>query len=76
MAAMFEIRNTVNGKFYWRFKAVNDEIVAVSEEYETKQSCTNGIDCIMSGAIFAAIKDQTAQHKKSAFTLIFLRAPN
>ena len=56
---MFEIRNTVNGKFYWRFKAVNGEIVAVSEVYETKQGCKNGIDCIMSSAIFAAIKDQT-----------------
>jgi uncharacterized protein YegP (UPF0339 family) len=59
MAAMFEIRNTVNGKFYWRFKAINGEIVAVSEVYETKQGCKNGIDCIMSNAIFAAINDQT-----------------
>jgi uncharacterized protein YegP (UPF0339 family) len=57
---MFEIRNTVNGKFYWRFKAANGEVVAVSEVYETKQGCMNGIDCIMSSAVFAAIKDQTA----------------
>lgn len=60
MAAMFEIRNTVNGKFYWRFKAVNGEIVAVSEVYETKQGCLTGINSIMSSAIFAAIHDQTA----------------
>jgi hypothetical protein len=59
MAAMFEIRNTVNGKFYWRFKVMNGEIVAVSEVYETKQGCKSGIDCIMSNAIFAAINDQT-----------------
>ena len=38
-AAMFEIRNTVNGKFNWRFKAINGETVAVSEVYETKQGC-------------------------------------
>ena len=60
MAAMFEIRNTVNGKFYWRFKAINGEIVAVSEVYDTKQGCLGGVDCIMSNAIFAEIKDQTA----------------
>jgi uncharacterized protein len=59
MAAMFEIRNTVNGKFYWRFKAINGEVVAVSEIYETKQGCKNGIDCIMSNAVFADIRDQT-----------------
>ena len=59
MTSMFEIRNTVNGKFYWRFKAMNGEIVAVSEVYETKQGCKNGIDCIMSNASFAAINDQT-----------------
>jgi uncharacterized protein YegP (UPF0339 family) len=34
----------VNGKFYLRFKAMNGEIVAVSEVYETKQGCKNGID--------------------------------
>jgi uncharacterized protein len=59
MAAMFEIRNTVNGKFYWRFKAGNGEIVAVSEVYDSKQGCKNGIDCIMSNAVFATINDQT-----------------
>ena len=35
------------------------EIVALSEVCETKQGCKNGIDCIMSNAIFAAINDQT-----------------
>ncbi len=59
LAAMFEIRSTVNGKFYWRFKAINGEIVATSEVYETKLGCRSGIDCIMSNAVFAEIKDQT-----------------
>ncbi len=38
---------------------MNGEIVAVSEVYESKQGCKNGIDCIMSNAIFSEIKDQT-----------------
>jgi uncharacterized protein YegP (UPF0339 family) len=28
----------VNGKFYWRFKAMNGEIVAVSEVYGQKRA--------------------------------------
>jgi uncharacterized protein YegP (UPF0339 family) len=56
---MFEIRNTVDGKFYWRFKAIDGEVVAVSEVYESKKGCKDGIDCIMSNAIFATILDQT-----------------
>ena len=59
MAAIFETRNTVNGKFYWRFKAINGEVVAVSEVYETKQGCKDGIDCLMSNAVFVTINDQT-----------------
>jgi uncharacterized protein len=59
MPAVFEIRNTINGKYYWRFKAINGEVVATSEVYETKNGCVTGINCIMSNAVFAAIKDQT-----------------
>ncbi len=59
MPAQFEIRNTISGKFYWRFKAITGEIVAVSEHYETKEGCVSGINSIMSSAVFAAIKDQT-----------------
>ncbi len=57
--ARFEIRNSVNGKFYWRFRAVNGEVVASSGVYESKDGCRNGIDCIMSSTIFAVISDQT-----------------
>ena len=28
MPAIFEIRTTINGKYYWRFKAINGEVVA------------------------------------------------
>jgi uncharacterized protein YegP (UPF0339 family) len=57
--AEFEIRNTVDGRYYWRFRAINGEVVAVSEVYESKQICKAGIDSIMSNAVFAAIRDQT-----------------
>ena len=59
MPAIFEIRNTINEKFYRRFKAINGEMLAVSEVYETKDVCVTGINSIMSNAVFTAIKDQT-----------------
>jgi uncharacterized protein len=59
MPAIFEIRNTINGKYYWRFKAINGEVVAISEVYETKDGCVTGINSIMSNAVFAAVRDQT-----------------
>jgi uncharacterized protein len=59
MAAEFEIRNTNNGKFFWRFKAHNGEIVACSEVYESKQACEIGVNSIMSSAVFAQVRDLT-----------------
>lgn len=55
----FEILRNVAGQFYWRYKASNGEIVAVSEAYTTKESCKNGIDSIKNGALFAEIEDLT-----------------
>ncbi len=36
MAALFKLRNTTNCKFYWRFRAINGEIVAISESVRDK----------------------------------------
>ena len=60
MVAIFEVRNTANGKFYRRFKAGIGEVVTVSGVYETKQGCSTDINSIMSSPLFAAVKDQIA----------------
>ncbi len=56
--ASFEIYKDVAGKFRFRLKAPNNQIVAVSEGYETKTSCVNGVKAVRkySGA---AIEDLT-----------------
>jgi len=56
--ASFEVYKDVTGKFRFRLKAPNNQIVAVSEGYETKTSCINGVKAVRkySGA---AIKDLT-----------------
>jgi uncharacterized protein YegP (UPF0339 family) len=59
MPAEFEMKMNSAGKPYWRFKSANGEIVAVSEAYETKQGCLNGINSVKRDAASAAIHDMT-----------------
>ena len=53
----FEIYKGAAGKFRWRLKAPNGEIIATSEAYETKDSCKNGINSVKTNAPKAQIVD-------------------
>jgi uncharacterized protein YegP (UPF0339 family) len=53
----FEIHKDAAGKFRWRLKAPNGEIIAVSEAYEAKDGCKNGINSVKTNAPKAEIKD-------------------
>jgi len=55
MSAKFEIYNDAAGKFRWRLKAPNNEIIAVSEAYESKAGCENGIQSVKNNAPSADI---------------------
>jgi hypothetical protein len=55
----FEIYRDVAGKFRFRIVAPNGEIIAVSEAYETKQGCVNGIESVMKNAPRAIIQDRS-----------------
>lgn len=46
MAGKFEITKDKAGKFRFRLKASNGEIIATSEAYETKSSAKNGITSV------------------------------
>lgn len=56
--ASFEVYKDVTGKFRFRLKAPDNQIVAVSEGYETKTSCMNGVEAVRKYG-GAAIKDLT-----------------
>ncbi|HEV8556850.1 MAG TPA: YegP family protein [Actinophytocola sp.] len=60
MAGKFELYNDAQGKFRFRLKAGNGEIIAVGEAYESKASAINGIESIKKNAPEAAVVDQTA----------------
>lgn len=59
MSAMpkYEIYKDAAGKFRWRLKAPNGEIIASSEAYESKDSCKNGIHSVKTNAPNAEIVD-------------------
>lgn len=52
MSAMpkFEIYKDASSKFRWRLRAPNNEIIAVSEAYESKDGCKNGIKSVKTNA--------------------------
>lgn len=59
MAGKFELYTDAKGKFRFRLKAGNGEIIAVGEEYESKVSAKNGIESIKKNAPDAPIVDLT-----------------
>ena len=52
---VFEWFKDKSGKFRFRLKAANGEIVAVSEAYTSKEGCINGIGSVKKNATIAKI---------------------
>jgi uncharacterized protein YegP (UPF0339 family) len=60
MAGKFELYKDAAGKFRFRLKAGNGEIIATGEAYESKSSALNGIDSVRRNAPDATLDDQTS----------------
>jgi uncharacterized protein YegP (UPF0339 family) len=59
MAGKFELYKDAGGKFRFRLKAGNGQIIAVGEAYESKSAALNGIESVRKNAGDAALDDQT-----------------
>jgi uncharacterized protein YegP (UPF0339 family) len=55
----FEIFTGVDGMYYFRLKARNGEIIAISEGYTTKQACRDTIKSVRVNAPFSRTIDKT-----------------
>jgi uncharacterized protein YegP (UPF0339 family) len=51
----FEVYTDAAGKCRWRLKAVNGEVIATGEAYESMASCKNGIASVKKNAPIADI---------------------
>jgi uncharacterized protein YegP (UPF0339 family) len=59
MAAKFELYNDKAGKYRFRLKAANGEVIAVGEAYESKASAKNGVESVKKNAPTAEVVDLT-----------------
>jgi len=60
MAGKFELYKDSQGKYRFRLKASNGQIIAVGEAYESKAAAVNGIDSVRRNAADATLDDQTS----------------
>ena len=59
MAGKFEVFKDSAGKFRFRLKASNGQVIATGEAYETKASALKGVASVQKNAAGAAIDDHT-----------------
>lgn len=59
MPEKFEINRSNDGQYYFNLRAPNNEIIATSEMYTSKQNCENGINAVKRYAPSASIEDNT-----------------
>ena len=60
MAGKFELYKDKSGKFRFRLKASNGQVIATGEAYETKASALNGIESVKKNSPGASTDDQTS----------------
>lgn len=57
MAGKFEVYEDKSGKFRFRLKASNGQVIALGQAYSTKESCLKGIESVRSNAPDAKLVD-------------------
>jgi len=53
---VFEVYADKAGKYRFKLKAANGEVIAVSEAYSAKDSCLSGIESVKKNAPKASVK--------------------
>lgn len=59
MPAKFELYKDMAGKFRFKLKAANGNVLAASDGYDTKRSAMNGIKSVQKNATEAEVDDRT-----------------
>jgi hypothetical protein len=53
----FEVYTDKSGKYRFRLKASNGEIIAIGEAYNSKAACLNGIESVKKNAPNAPVEE-------------------
>jgi len=59
MGAKFEINKDVSGEFRFKLIVGNNQTVAVSQGYKSKESAMKGVESVKENAAKAVIEDKT-----------------
>lgn len=57
MAGKFEVYEDKGGKYRFRLKASNGQVIASGQGYASKESCLNGIESVKKNAAEAPVVD-------------------
>jgi hypothetical protein len=58
MVAKFEVYKDNSGKYRFRLKASNGQVIATGQGYSSKDSCLNGIESVKTNAPVAEIVEE------------------
>ncbi|HUU74929.1 MAG TPA: YegP family protein [Methanoregulaceae archaeon] len=61
MTAKFEVYPDKEGKYRFRLKAPNGEIIAIGQGYKSKESCLKGIESVKQNAPGAEVIEIPAE---------------
>jgi len=59
MGAKFEISKDISGEFRFKLIVGNNQTVAVSQGYKSKESAMKGVESVKENAAKAAVEDKT-----------------
>ena len=57
MPGHFEVYKDAAGKYRFRLKAANGEVIATGEAYNSREACMEGIQSVKKNASTAAVKE-------------------
>ena len=63
LSAKYQVYKDIGGKYRFRLRAANNKILAVSEAYESKAGCINGVQSVKKNCQ-SQIEDKTIECKK------------
>jgi uncharacterized protein YegP (UPF0339 family) len=62
--AKYQVFKDVEGKYRFRLRAPNNKIVAVSEAYESKAACINGVKSVQNNCQSKVLEDKTVEGER------------
>ena len=66
LGSKYQVYKDISGKYRFRLRAANNKIVAVSQGYESKTSCINGVKSVQNNCN-SHVQDNTSETENMKF---------